>query len=331
MNADHGKVLVIDDEAGLRRSLRFGLSQRGWAMDEVEEGLPALKLIERSYAAGAPYQCVVADICLPDINGLKLVEIIKSSFPALPIVVVSAYGNQGTEDDVRGRHGDAFLPKPFMVDELTRVMGGLPQSKARPAPVAGKKAEVSQTAYVLVRLADDAEMMAAFQKLYFMDGAVYCDAVHGPYHVVMLMTGESHEEIRKAVDEKVLAVPGVVEALFCPIIPPRVDPTVRDFIDHYEQGRAVDPATEKSARGRKALNTYVFVDIEPGRFSEVLPRLYFLPGVVSCDPCEGRHDAVLLFQTASFSENERVLTEELKRIEGIARTRSAKVVHLLEM
>ncbi|MGC4122966.1 MAG: response regulator [Myxococcales bacterium] len=78
MDTDHGKVLVIDDEAGLRRSLRFGLSQRGWAMDEVEEGLPALKLIERSYADGAPYQCVVADICLPDINGLKLVEIIES-------------------------------------------------------------------------------------------------------------------------------------------------------------------------------------------------------------------------------------------------------------
>jgi two-component system response regulator PrrA len=132
MNADHGKVLVIDDEAGLRRSLRFGLSQRGWAMDEVEEGLPALKLIERSFADGAPYQCVVADICLPDIDGLKLVELIKSTFPALPIVVVSAYGNATTEDDVKGRHGDAFLSKPFLVDELTRVMGGLPHAKAQP-------------------------------------------------------------------------------------------------------------------------------------------------------------------------------------------------------
>ncbi|MGC4122965.1 MAG: hypothetical protein QM765_52030 [Myxococcales bacterium] len=246
-------------------------------------------------------------------------------------MVVSAYGNATTEDDVKGRHGDAFLSKPFMVDELTRVMGELPQVKVQPLPSVAKKPEVSQTAYVLVRLADDADMMEAFQKLYFMDGSVYCDAVHGPYHVVMLMSGESHEEIRKLVDEKIAKVPGVVEALLCPIIPPRVDPTVRDFIDHYEQSRVVDPATEKSARGRKALNTYVFVDIEPGRFSEVLPRLYFLPGVVSCDPCEGRHDAVLLFQTASFSENERVLTEELKRIEGISRIRSAKVVHLLEM
>jgi len=328
MNAN--KVLIIDDEAGLRRSLRFGLTQRGWTSDDVEEGLPALKLIERSYADGHPYTCVIADINLPDINGLKLLELIKSSFPEQPVIVVSAYGSGTTADDVNRRHGDGFLPKPFLVDELTAAIGKLEAH----APVShAHKAQqpVSQGAYVMVRLDESADRMAVFNKLFFSDQVVYCDAVNGPYHVVLLVTAPTQADVERVVETTIRAVPGVADALVCPIVPPRVDPTVREFIDNYNQSRAVDPATEKVARGRKALSTYVFVDIEPGRMAEVLPRLYFLPGVVSCDATEGRHDAVLLFQTHSVAENERILSDELKRIDGIARAKSAKVVNLIEM
>lgn len=331
MEAERQRVLVIDDEAGLRRSLRFGLYQRGYAVDEVEEGLPALKLIERSYHDGAPYRCIVTDICLPDIDGLKLVELIKSTFPTLPIVVVSAFGNASTEDDVSKRRGDAFLPKPFLVDQLTTVMGTLRPPQVQP-PAAPAVEKVAQGAYVLVRIADGADMMKVFQQLYFMDCAVYTDAVHGePYQVVMLVTAPSHAEVQRLVAEHIRATPGVAEAIVCPIVPPRIDPVVREFIEHYDQSRAVDPATEKMAAGRKALNTYLFVDIQPGRHAETLPRLHFLPGIVSCDPTEGRHDAILLFQTSDFADHARVLAEELKRIDGIACARSAKVVHVYEL
>ena len=87
MDAAATKLLLIDDEAGLRRSLRFGLNQLGYEIDESEEGLPALQLIESSFAAGNPYGYVIADISLPDINGLKLLEVIKSRYPELPVIV----------------------------------------------------------------------------------------------------------------------------------------------------------------------------------------------------------------------------------------------------
>lgn len=332
MLADTSKLLVIDDEAGLRRSLNFGLAQRGYAIDEVEEGLPALKLIESSFIEGRPYRAVIADINLPDINGLKLLELIKSSYPSLPVIVISAYGNEATQDAVKTKHGDAYLPKPFMVDELTELMDRIPRRELEPVELpASDVQKVSVSAYAMVRFREGADWMAIFQRLYFMEHVIYCDAVHDVYDVVLLLNGQNRAEIDRFIDTKIRSIPDVSEVLLSPIVTPKLDPEIQDFIDNYNQQRSINPAAYKIAHASTALSTYLLVSIEPGRFSEVFPKLYFMRGVVSCDATRGEYDAVVLIQSHSFEENKRILNEEVKLIDGIARTRSMKIINIFEM
>ena len=327
------KLLLVDDEAGLRRSLNFGLSQRGYAIDEVEEGLPALKLIDSSYAQQRPYCVVMLDINLPDINGLKLLELIKSRHPGLPVIVVSAYGSPATPATVAMKHGDGYLDKPFLVDELTDLIARLPRPQPEERIAAPAPATQPQTvsAYAMVRLAPTADVMATFRSLYFMDNVIYCDAVYDQFDIVMLLNGGSQAEIEELVRTRIRSNPDVAEVTLSPIVRPQLDPAVAGFIKEYDQQRGLDPAAYKLAHGRASLSTYVFVDIEPQRLSEVFPKLYFMKGVVSCDATRGEHDAVLLVQSHSFEENERILTQELKLIDGIVRTSTVKVINLLEM
>ena len=174
MNTETTKLLLVDDEAGLRRSLNFGLTQRGFELDESEEGLPALKLIESSYSSGKPYRLVLLDINLPDIDGLKLLELIKSKYPNLPVVVISAYGTEMTQSRVTSRQGDAYLDKPFLVDELTDLLAALPAAQAAPdrAP-APELAAQTVSAYAMVRLTKEANVVETFRALYFMDNVIW--------------------------------------------------------------------------------------------------------------------------------------------------------------
>jgi CheY-like chemotaxis protein len=326
------KLLLIDDEAGLRRNLRFGLCQRGYEIDESEEGLPALQLIEKSVATGHPYGYVIADINLPDINGLKLLELIKSRYPELPVIVISAYGNEVTQNVVTTKRGDAYLDKPFLVDELADVITRLEKPAAAPQPEPEPAtAKHSVSAYALVKIREGQDVAAVYRQLYFMDHVVYCDAVYDDYDIVLLLNAATHQEIEQVVQSRVRAMPEVAEVTLDAIVPASLDPGIADFIKHYESQRSVSPQQQKLAHGRTSLSTYLFVDIEPGRMGEVFPKLYFLDGAVSCDACRGAHDAVVLIQSHSFQHIDRLLAREVSAIDGIVRTRSVKIINMFEM
>jgi DNA-binding Lrp family transcriptional regulator len=129
----------------------------------------------------------------------------------------------------------------------------------------------------------------------------------------------------------VRTLPEVAEVQLGPIVTPQLSPAIARFIDSYNQQRTMDPGSYKVAHGQTALSTYLFVNIEPGRFNDVFAKLTFMRGVVSCDATEGEYDAVVLLQTPSFEETKRVLSKELSRIDGIARTRSTKIINMLKM
>jgi CheY-like chemotaxis protein len=329
MTTPHPSVLIVDDEAGLRRSLHFGLAQRGFVTEEVEEALPALRLIESRFQEGRPFQFVVADINLPDINGLKLLEMIKSKYPALPVIVISAYGTEDTGDSVSVKHGDAYLGKPFMVDELAEVMHRIPERHVEPVEVPGaavQKASVS--AYVMVTVRPDADVTGLFRELYYMDDVVYCDAVHDQYDVVLLVNGASTGEVEQVV-RRIEALPGVASAAVQPIVAPVIEPAIAEFIKDYEHHIRREHYHARLAG--TAVSAYLFVEVEKGRFAEVFPKLYFMNGVVSCDATRGQYDAVALIQSPNFKGIERILNEDVRMIDGIVRARSVKIITMYEM
>jgi len=331
MNLEEKKVLIVDDEAGIRRNLHVGLTQHGFSIDDAEDGLSALSQIESSYHKGTPYSFVITDMVLPDINGLKLLEVIKSKYPNLPVIIISGYGNEITPDEVNARHGDGYLAKPFLVDELTDVLGKVaPPQMDSPQAIAEPALKTSVSAYALIKVKEGGDVKV-FNKLYFMDNVLYCDAVRNSYDIVLLLNAATPAELDHIIQTKIKTLPEVDEVVYCPIAKPKLESSIQDFINDYERQNSLSPQGNKPKRVPYPLSAYVLIEVEKSRFNEIYPRLYFLDNVVSCDTTKGKYDLILLIQSATFNEMERLVREKIGSIDGIVRTKLLNIMNLFEM
>ncbi len=107
------KILLAEDDEIMRITLRDRLSRQGWQVDEAEDGRIALARIRRQR-----YQVVIADIRMPHLSGMELLDEIMQIAPATDLVLMTAYGS--VEDAVAClKKGAAdYLLKPFSMDDL---------------------------------------------------------------------------------------------------------------------------------------------------------------------------------------------------------------------
>jgi UDP-3-O-[3-hydroxymyristoyl] N-acetylglucosamine deacetylase len=111
-------ILVVDDEAQIRTTLRGVLSDEGFDVVEAENGRAALEMLARQ----APRLAIV-DIWMPEVDGIELVQQMRSRAPAVPIIVISGHGTIETAVRVIRDGAFDFLEKPFQLDALLRVVG----------------------------------------------------------------------------------------------------------------------------------------------------------------------------------------------------------------
>ena len=95
------RVLLIDDKASLRRSVTMGLMQKGYQTESCENGMKGLQALDTHKQRQMPLKGAVVDVQLPDIDGLKLLKIIKFNYPQLPVIVITGYGNDAIAEEAR--------------------------------------------------------------------------------------------------------------------------------------------------------------------------------------------------------------------------------------
>ncbi|HAT11587.1 MAG TPA: DNA-binding response regulator [Planctomycetes bacterium] len=110
-----GRVLVIEDEPDLQELLRFNLQKEGHTVTVAGTGSDGLHELRRQ-----PFDLVLLDLMLPDRDGLEVCRIVRGdeSLSAMPIIMVTA---KGEESDVvlgLGIGADDYVTKPFRVKEL---------------------------------------------------------------------------------------------------------------------------------------------------------------------------------------------------------------------
>ncbi|MFO0670888.1 MAG: response regulator [Polyangiaceae bacterium] len=118
-----GRVLVCDDEAGVRFALGESLRARGHAVVEVAGGAEALAAID-------DVDVVVTDLAMPGMDGLALLGEIRSRDPSLPVIVVTARGSERAAVDAMKRGAYDYLAKPFDIDELAFTVARALESSA---------------------------------------------------------------------------------------------------------------------------------------------------------------------------------------------------------
>jgi two-component system OmpR family response regulator len=114
------KILVIEDDAETAAFIANGLKEHGHTVDLAAAGRDGLFL-----AAGEPYDVMVVDRMLPEIDGLSIVKTIRSAKVATPVLFLTALG--GVDDRVTGLDagGDDYLVKPFAFSELLARINAL--------------------------------------------------------------------------------------------------------------------------------------------------------------------------------------------------------------
>jgi two-component system cell cycle sensor histidine kinase/response regulator CckA len=109
-----GFVLVVDDEAAVRRFAVRTLVREGFSVLEAEDGAEALELIR---ARGAAIEVVVSDIVMPRLNGVELTQAVAAAQPDLPVILMSGYATAAlTELGIAAPC--SVIPKPFSSDRL---------------------------------------------------------------------------------------------------------------------------------------------------------------------------------------------------------------------
>src|SRR5580658_3334477 len=106
------KVLVVDDDPSLLKALRIGLTARG---DEVIVAHSGAEAINQVALAGP--DLVILDLGLPDLDGLEVCRRVRE-FSDVPIVVLSAYGDEHRKVEALDSGADDFVTKPFGMAEL---------------------------------------------------------------------------------------------------------------------------------------------------------------------------------------------------------------------
>ncbi|HEX5500638.1 MAG TPA: response regulator [Thermomicrobiales bacterium] len=124
------RILVVDDEPQIRRALRTALTGHGYVVELAETGELALAAI-----AANPPDLVLLDLVMPGVDGLDVLRETRGWSP-VPIVVLSARGQEQDKVQALDLGADDYLTKPFgMAELLARVRAHLRRRGAPPEPI----------------------------------------------------------------------------------------------------------------------------------------------------------------------------------------------------
>ena len=111
------KILVVDDEQGMRIELFQALIGEGYAVSVAENGRMALDLLERE-----PVSLVVTDIKMPEMDGLELLRRVKAVGPAVPVVIMTGFATVDSAISAMKLGAFDYLLKPFPLEVLRETV-----------------------------------------------------------------------------------------------------------------------------------------------------------------------------------------------------------------
>lgn len=118
------KILLIEDELELRKTIRHYLELEGYVVEIAADFAKA-----EDKTSGYDYDCVLVDITLPGGSGLEIIRQLKANKSKAGIIIISA--KNSTDDKVKGLDlgADDYLPKPFHLTELNARIKALIRRK----------------------------------------------------------------------------------------------------------------------------------------------------------------------------------------------------------
>jgi CheY-like chemotaxis protein len=109
-------ILFVEDEAPARHAFAELLRAEGYIVLEAEDGAEALRMLDEFH-----FDLVITDLVLPKVHGLNLLDVIRTRWPSLPVVVISGYVSQHAGEIILDGSAD-FIQKPIKADALIQTV-----------------------------------------------------------------------------------------------------------------------------------------------------------------------------------------------------------------
>lgn len=111
------RVLVIDDDKGVRKSIEIGLRGAGYSVTTAgtyEDGF--------GLATSQSFDIILCDLKLPDRSGIDVIKDLKKNNIAIPVVTISGFIDSTMVKDAKDAGAVAYLPKPFLKKQLLDLL-----------------------------------------------------------------------------------------------------------------------------------------------------------------------------------------------------------------
>lgn len=111
------KILIVDDEKGLRLGTKRLLESEGYLVDAAENGLGGIKL-----GTGTEYDIAIIDLKMPDVDGIKVLDEILKVHPNTVCLIATGYASYETAIESTKKGAFSYIPKPFSSEELLKKL-----------------------------------------------------------------------------------------------------------------------------------------------------------------------------------------------------------------
>jgi two-component system chemotaxis response regulator CheY len=118
------KVLIIDDSATLRASVKFSLTQAGYGVEEAINGQDALNKLESLRSSGTSVSLIISDVNMPVMDGITFVREVKKNgtFKFIPVLILTTESQDSKKEEGKAAGAAGWLVKPFNNDQLVGVV-----------------------------------------------------------------------------------------------------------------------------------------------------------------------------------------------------------------
>ena len=112
-----GRVLIVDDEADIRKMVKMTLTKAGYDVIEAEDGEKGIAAI-RSGDNPLVLNAIICDLAMPKVSGMEAIAYFRSQFPSCPVIVLSGTGTIDKASALFKQGVVEFLSKPVEPEKL---------------------------------------------------------------------------------------------------------------------------------------------------------------------------------------------------------------------
>jgi DNA-binding NtrC family response regulator len=115
--SERARILVVDDDESIRKTVTTILKDEGYVVDEAENGAEAIKKTNAKF-----YNLALIDVRLPDMEGTQLLTTIKETTPKMVKIIVTGYPALQNAIEAVNKGADAYILKPVDVEKLLNTI-----------------------------------------------------------------------------------------------------------------------------------------------------------------------------------------------------------------